>query len=146
MVVRNPKVAVPEYPGPGRPGQPGVRRAPQNPHKSATRRPVPWASATGRDAGYIDELHPRHGADAAAIKFTGDAYLGYAAIAAILAETGNWIKDYPAAIRDFHLYAAHRMHPEQRQSLPKLPVPDKFKQMFLDWAEGKVNFTGPAPE
>ena len=52
----------------------------------------------------------------------------------------------PAAIRDFHLYAAHRMHPEQRQSLPKLPVPDKFKQMFLDWAEGKVNFTGPAPE
>lgn len=107
---------------------------------------VPWASAVGKDAGYIDELHPRRGADLAAIKFTGDAYLGYAAIAAILTETGNLIKGYPAAIRDFDLYTTHRMHPEQRQSLPELPVPDEFKQVFRDWAEGKVNFTGHVPD
>jgi hypothetical protein len=25
-------------------------------------------------------------------------------------------------------------------------VPEEFKQVFLDWAEGKVNFIGPAAE
>jgi len=27
-----------------------------------------------------------------------------------------------------------------------LPVPEEFKQVFRDWAEGKVNFIGPAPD
>jgi hypothetical protein len=31
-------------------------------------------------------------------------------------------------------------------SLPELPVPEKFKPLFRDWAEGRVNFTAPAPE
>jgi hypothetical protein len=31
-------------------------------------------------------------------------------------------------------------------SLPELPVPEKFKPLFRDWAAGKVNFTAPAHE
>ena len=30
---------------------------------------------------------------------------------------------------------------EPGRLLPDLPVPDEFKQVFRDWAEGKVNFT-----
>jgi hypothetical protein len=31
-------------------------------------------------------------------------------------------------------------------TLPDLPVPEEFRQVFRDWAEGKVNFVGPAPD
>ena len=107
---------------------------------------VPWASAAGRDAGYIEEPYRHLEADTTAIKLTGDAYLGYAAIAAILTETGDGLMDYPTAIHDFRIYANQRTRPRQCESLPELPVPDEFKHVFRAWAEGKVNFTAPASE
>ena len=36
---------------------------------------------------------------------------------------------------------AHRNAPGSKIPLPDLPVPEEFKQVFRDWAEGKVNFT-----
>jgi hypothetical protein len=105
---------------------------------------APWASATGRDVGYTKGLHSNRGTDTATIKLTDVSYLGYAAIAAILTETGDWTWDYPATIHEFHIYASQRRLSEQRQSLPELPVPYEFKQVFRDWAKGKVNFTAPA--
>jgi hypothetical protein len=41
-------------------------------------------------------------------------------------------------------YCARRLG-ESTDTLPDLPVPDEFKQLFRDWADGKMNFTTPAP-
>lgn len=35
---------------------------------------------------------------------------------------------------------------EARSLLPDLPVPESFKRVFQDWADGKICFIGPAPE
>ena len=115
---------------------------------------VPWASTSGRDDGYIHSLRQIN----TVIGLIDDAYLGCVAIEAILVEADERIMslppkideevtmDYPAAIRDFGIYATQRIHSEHTQSLPELPVPDGFKQVFRDWAEGKVNFTAPGPK
>jgi hypothetical protein len=29
--------------------------------------------------------------------------------------------------------------------LPDLPVPERFRQLFRDWADGKVDFMAPVP-
>jgi hypothetical protein len=49
----------------------------------------------------------------------------------------TWLGPFSAA----QPYAVRRLGLEVIESLPELPVPDQFKQVFLDWAEGKVNFT-----
>lgn len=40
-------------------------------------------------------------------------------------------------------YCARRIN-GSADPIPDLPVPDEFRQVFRDWAEGKVNFTAPA--
>jgi hypothetical protein len=52
----------------------------------------------------------------------------------------------PARLGPFsHLdfYMRRRRREGLSLALPELPVPDEFKQVFRDWAEGKVNFTAP---
>jgi hypothetical protein len=39
-----------------------------------------------------------------------------------------------------YTYMEHR-HGDLGRPLPELPVPDEFKQVFRDWAEGRVSFT-----
>jgi hypothetical protein len=47
---------------------------------------------------------------------------------------------------DLQIYIMHRQQGRRGNQLPELPVPEEFKQVFRDWAEGKVNFVGPAPD
>jgi hypothetical protein len=81
-------------------------------------------------------------------------YLGGAAIACILAESNLVIELSTAfSINTAHLGPLHAMLPyiQRRQTpgsfipLPDLPVSHEFKQVFRDWAEGKVNFTASTP-
>jgi hypothetical protein len=43
-------------------------------------------------------------------------------------------------LRDLHDYIKCRSGPAPGRPLPDLPVPEEFKQIFRDWAEGRVNF------
>jgi hypothetical protein len=76
------------------------------------------------------------------------AYLGGAAVLLMSAESD---KSRPAQVLngdpsrlgpfiDLYAYLEHR-HGDLSRALPELPVPDEFKQVFRDWAEGRVNFT-----
>jgi hypothetical protein len=47
---------------------------------------------------------------------------------------------------DLYAYVERRHAPESKLTLRDLPVPKEFKQVFRDWAEGKVNLVGPAPD
>jgi NACHT domain len=47
---------------------------------------------------------------------------------------------------DLHAYIKRRYAPESNVPLHELPVPDEFKQVFRDWAEGRINFISPAPD
>ena len=83
------------------------------------------------------------------------AFLGAAAIALMTAEANlaEIIRDLrgepsrglgPFSV--LYAYMTRRNAPGTRTPLPDLPLPEEFKQVFRDWAEGKVNFTEPAPE
>jgi hypothetical protein len=82
------------------------------------------------------------------------AYLGGAAIALMASESG--IRSIPVELEGrsskfgpfnaLYPYIQLRLKMTSEGSLPELPVPEKFKPLFRDWAEGKVNFTAPAPE
>jgi hypothetical protein len=83
------------------------------------------------------------------------AFLGAAAIAlmtteATLAQTISALQGEPSRglgpFSVLNAYMTRRNAPGSRTPLPDLPVPKEFKQVFRDWAEGKVNFIGPAPE
>jgi hypothetical protein len=47
--------------------------------------------------------------------------------------------------RDLYSYVEHRHAQSLAGKLPDLPVPEEFKQVLRDWAEGKTDFIGPAP-
>jgi hypothetical protein len=83
------------------------------------------------------------------------AFLGTAAIALMTAETelAKNIRDLQGkpsrGLGPFSVlyeYMTHRNAPGSGTPLPDLPVPEEFKQVFRDWAEGKINFIAPAPE
>ena len=75
--------------------------------------------------------------------------LGGFALSLILIEAGitsfgahrfgknNWLGPLNAV----QPYAARRFRVGPTKSISELPVPEQFKQVFWDWAEGKVNFT-----
>jgi hypothetical protein len=75
-------------------------------------------------------------------------YLGGAGIALIAAESddarpADVLKHDPSQLgpfTDLYAYMEHR-HGEISRPLPELPMPDKFKELFHDWADGKVSFT-----
>jgi hypothetical protein len=78
-------------------------------------------------------------------------YLGVAAVWLIVAEV-NIFAD-PSFLNDYHLPSPLEnldSYIERRNGglndLPEVPVPEEFRQVFRDWAEGKVNFVGPAPD
>jgi hypothetical protein len=74
------------------------------------------------------------------------AYLGAVAVLVIMKETlesAKRIERRLGPLRDIAPYLTRRQGLGRRTKLPSLPVPEQFKQMFRDWAEGKVNFTAP---
>jgi hypothetical protein len=83
------------------------------------------------------------------------AFLGAAAIAlmateATLAQTISDLQGEPSRglgpFSVLYAYMTRRNTPGPGTPLPDLPVPEEFKHVFRDWAEGKVNFIGTAPE
>jgi hypothetical protein len=76
-------------------------------------------------------------------------YLGGTAIACILAESdlakaSEEVSDNPARLGEFRAivpYIQRRREPGSANSLTDLPVPNEFRQIFRDWADGKANFT-----
>ncbi len=82
------------------------------------------------------------------------AYLGGAAAMLISAEGDTSLpskvfEGNPSQLgpfTDLYWYIERRLTRETTLALPDLPVPEEFKQVFRDWAEGKVNFVGPAPD
>jgi NACHT domain len=80
-------------------------------------------------------------------------YLGVAGIVLIFAEFNEHRGPMPSRpdddpsrlgpFRDLYAYIDHRQG-ARTDPLPELPLPDEFKQVFRDWAEGTVNFTAPA--
>jgi hypothetical protein len=81
-------------------------------------------------------------------QFGSLAYLGAAAILAILAESDDTtILDadlmQPGPFHGMLPYLQRRRGGGPDAELPDLPVPEAFRQVFRDWAEGRVHFTKP---
>jgi hypothetical protein len=111
----------------------------------------PWlrGDASGWDwfPTFIDEV------DEPPTFFTGrpdplsqTAYLGAAAMLLILHEVsprrGNSRRKL-GPLRHIAPYLARREGLGRRTELPSLLVPEQFKQLFRDWAEGRISFTVP---
>jgi hypothetical protein len=98
--------------------------------------------------------------ETAPLELSADAYLGAAIVLLTCIENGT-----ESTVTEFISIAAkrtdqfsdlygyierrHFRKPETKTiapTLPYLPVPEEFRQVFRDWAEGKVNFIGPAPD
>ena len=114
--------------------------------------PPPWVhGSVGRLFGYALHKEPAEGEYEIVNPV---AYLGGAAIAFMASESG--MQSMPVELEGrssklgpfdaLYPYIQLRLKMTSEVSLPELPVPEKFKPLFRDWAEGKVNFTAPAPE
>ena len=105
----------------------------------------PWLS--GRSEPFPKTGDAKHSAiQVESSKLRPVAYLGAAAILAILVEDGevaileqNFQQLGP--LGPLFPYLACRRAAGLDTGLPELPVPDKFKQTFRDWAEGRINLT-----
>jgi hypothetical protein len=83
----------------------------------------------------------------ASVSLAPVTYLGGVAIVFILAESdlvkvSAELSGHPARLGVFSeilAYIEFRLNPGSATSFPELPVPNEFKQVFRDWAEGKVN-------
>jgi hypothetical protein len=81
-------------------------------------------------------------------------YLGGAAVFLMSAERDSTLPSHElesdptrlGPFNDLYPYVEFRHVPESALLLPDLPVPEEFKQVFKDWALGRVNFIGSAPD
>ncbi len=113
----------------------------------------PWV--TGEVSRYwvnrSDHLQGRElPASVTPVAFLGAAAIVLMAAEATLAETISDLQGEPSRglgpFSVLYAYMTRRNAPGSRKPLPDLPVPEEFKQVFRDWAAGKVNFIGVAPE
>ena len=80
------------------------------------------------------------------------AYFGAAATLLIVAESlvitelRRKGREQFGPLSDLYPYIAHRWGIGANDELADLPVPERFRQLFRDWADNKVNFVGPAPD
>jgi hypothetical protein len=80
------------------------------------------------------------------------SYLASAVVAFIEAETDdNWGRSMheaspPGVFTEMYPYIECRYGSGSEPPLRELPVPNEFKQVFREWAEGKVNFIRPVPD
>jgi hypothetical protein len=76
------------------------------------------------------------------------AYLGAAAILAIQIESGYTaiLDRHPRQLGPLGIllsYLKRRRGDDPDTDLVDLPIPEEFRQVFRDWAEGRINFVGP---
>jgi hypothetical protein len=111
----------------------------------------PWVTGYSFDTVY----HYQVGTESARNQIMPDpvTYLGVAAAVlisieasilriSVLSETGEC---FSSPFDGLNPYIRCRISGNRRR-LPDLPVPEEFKQVFRDWAEGKADFTVPAPD
>jgi hypothetical protein len=76
-------------------------------------------------------------------------YLGVAACVLISTESvtlRRFPSDDPRHFGTLRPYIARRWGLDSTTPLPELPIPENFRPLFQDWADGKVDFAGPASE
>jgi len=78
------------------------------------------------------------------------AYLGVAALLALLTEQHGRGQAMPSAwpptlgpVREIAPYLKRRLGESETAPLPELLVPDEFKPLFRDWAQGGIDFSVP---
>ena len=110
----------------------------------------PWVigSAPGWSYYYWGPLSDN---DAALSAIDSWTYLGVAVVVLISAEFDESKKlpmetDDPSRLGPFSdLYAyMHYRQGAHDKSLPELPLPDEFKEVFRNWAKGAINLTAPS--
>jgi hypothetical protein len=106
-----------------------------------TRGGPPWA------IGEVSPWPPLKADDKLSVAFLSpEAYLGAAAVVLIFAEAnqaGGVFNVVPAnfgALRDLQPYVARRWGGYDVGGYPDLPIPLQFRQVFRDWADGKIDF------
>jgi hypothetical protein len=80
------------------------------------------------------------------VQLSQAAYLGAAAILSIMAETGQLPTRAGrklGPLRPVAAYVNRRQGRGRRAKLPELRVPDEFKPVFREWADGAINFVAP---
>lgn len=98
-----------------------------------------------------ERIRPRTGEAPPAV--TPAAYLGAAVTLLIAIESTpamegdlqGFNSSRLGLFQELYPYIVHRYVSNSR-SLPDLPVPYEFKQVFRDWADNKVNFVGDSPD
>ena len=100
----------------------------------------PWLAAGVQDWYLSAERY-----DDAPVRLTPTAYLAATALLLIAAEGNRLDSSYAEAsksvlLHELHPYFARREGRNPGAALPDLPVPDRFKQTFRDWADRRVNF------
>jgi NACHT domain len=113
---------------------------------------LPWVTGKVSQGYWENRRDPNRELPASVTPVT---FLGAAAIALMTAEArlAKIISDRQrkrswglGPFNVLYAYMTRRNAPGSKTPLPDLPVPEEFKQVFRDWAEGKVSFIGPAPE
>ena len=109
-------------------------------------REPPWLDLTAVDAATLLDSEPLPGAlDRRPPPLRQVAYLGAAVLLLIMEEKrllttqADW---RPGPLRDLAPYLIRRRGLGQRTELPSLMAPEEFKQVFRDWAEGRIDATG----
>jgi hypothetical protein len=110
----------------------------------------PWLEVTAVDAAALLEVETLpDGLDQRPLSsLSQSAYLGAATLLLIMEEMGlrtPQAHDQIGPLRDLAPYLARRRGLGQPANLPSLRVPDKFKQGFCDWAEGRIDVIGTDP-
>jgi hypothetical protein len=108
-------------------------------------RELPWLDMTAVDATTLLDSEPLPAVlDRRPPPLSQVAYLGAAALLLIMEETQllTTQADRPLGpLRHLAPYLTRREGLRRRTELPSLMVPEEFKQVFRDWAEGRIDAT-----
>jgi hypothetical protein len=110
----------------------------------------PWVKGQAHGWSYY-RWHREVKPDATPLRLDPLVHLGATGVSLILAEINrtkpeHFLGEGLPQLGPFdylHSYIECRYGKRRGVSLPKLPVPDEFKQTFHDWAEGRTNLTAP---
>lgn len=108
-------------------------------------RELPWLDVTAVDATALLDSEPLPGVlDRRPPALSGVAYLGAAALLLIMEETQLlWTQADRrlGPLRHLAPYLTRRRGLGRPTELPSLMLPEEFKQVFRDWAEGRIDAT-----
>ena len=117
------------------------------------RRGKPWFHGRAAASWLTEDVVAAYKPDAGTLPgwVSLTACLGAVGLVSILAEGREKMFGYCGPglgpVPEFYPYLARRRDPSGAVwELPELPVPEEFRRIFRDWADGRVNFTAPEPD